>query len=206
MHHNGRVVSRTELVEHLYDQDFDRDSNTIEVFVGRLRKKIPVDVIQTVRGLGYRMSHECPMRLNSLAFRLFATSAAWTLLVLPLAGYLIYSLYRDDVQLSFDAQLKKLLTALSIDSMNTTGDVPVAPQNLYEPLFEVTHSGWYWQIRPIDGVPGRTLVSPSLASEVAAIPLRQEISDRHDRHALDERAGADWRNHPHSRSHRYARA
>ncbi len=56
MHHNGRVVSRTELVEHLYDQDFDRDSNTIEVFIGRLRKKIPGEVIQTVRGLGYRLS------------------------------------------------------------------------------------------------------------------------------------------------------
>lgn len=53
MHHAGRVVSRTELVEHLYDQDFDRDSNTIEVFVGRLRKKLGVDIIQTVRGLGY---------------------------------------------------------------------------------------------------------------------------------------------------------
>jgi two-component system, OmpR family, response regulator len=46
-------VSRTEIVEHLYDQDFDRDSNTIEVFVGRLRRKLGVDVIQTVRGLGY---------------------------------------------------------------------------------------------------------------------------------------------------------
>ncbi|MBX3519025.1 MAG: response regulator transcription factor [Xanthobacteraceae bacterium] len=56
MHHNGRVVSRTELVEHLYDQDFDRDSNTIEVFVGRLRKKLGIDVIQTVRGLGYMLS------------------------------------------------------------------------------------------------------------------------------------------------------
>lgn len=53
MHHQGRVVSRTELVEHLYDQDFDRDSNTIEVFVGRLRKKLGVDFIETVRGLGY---------------------------------------------------------------------------------------------------------------------------------------------------------
>jgi two-component system OmpR family response regulator len=53
MHHRGRVVSRTELVEHLYDQDFDRDSNTIEVFVGRIRKKLGVDIIQTVRGLGY---------------------------------------------------------------------------------------------------------------------------------------------------------
>ncbi|MGA2041963.1 MAG: response regulator transcription factor [Roseiarcus sp.] len=53
MHHAGRIVSRSELVEHLYDQDFDRDSNTIEVFVGRLRKKLGVDVIQTLRGLGY---------------------------------------------------------------------------------------------------------------------------------------------------------
>ncbi len=55
MHHMGQVVSRTELIEHMYDQDFDRDSNTIEVFVGRLRKKIGVDLIETVRGLGYRM-------------------------------------------------------------------------------------------------------------------------------------------------------
>ena len=61
MHHQGEVVSRTELTEHLYDQDFDRDSNTIEVFVGRLRRKLAaastgdVDVIETVRGLGYRM-------------------------------------------------------------------------------------------------------------------------------------------------------
>ena len=55
MHHPGRVVSRTELTEHLYDQDFDRDSNTIEVFVGRLRRKLGVDVIETARGLGYRV-------------------------------------------------------------------------------------------------------------------------------------------------------
>lgn len=55
MHHKGEVVSRTELVEHMYDQDFDRDSNTIEVFVGRLRKKIGSDLIETVRGLGYRI-------------------------------------------------------------------------------------------------------------------------------------------------------
>ena len=54
MHHQ-RVISRTELVEHLYDQDFDRDSNTIEVFIGRLRKKVGPDRIETVRGLGYRL-------------------------------------------------------------------------------------------------------------------------------------------------------
>ncbi len=53
MHHKGKVISRGELVEHLYDQDFDRDSNTIEVFVGRLRKKLGVDVLHTIRGMGY---------------------------------------------------------------------------------------------------------------------------------------------------------
>ena len=53
MMHMGKVVSRTELVEHLYDQDFDRDSNTLEVFVGRLRKKLGVDVLHTIRGMGY---------------------------------------------------------------------------------------------------------------------------------------------------------
>ena len=55
VHHKGKVISRTELVEHLYDQDFDRDSNVIEVFVGRLRKKLPKDFINTVRGLGYQV-------------------------------------------------------------------------------------------------------------------------------------------------------
>ena len=55
MMHQGRVISRTELVEHLYDQDFDRDSNTIEVFIGRVRRKVGPDRIETVRGLGYRL-------------------------------------------------------------------------------------------------------------------------------------------------------
>ena len=59
-HHSGSVVSRTELTEHLYDQDFDRDSNTIEVFVGRLRKKMGEHsgLLETVRGLGYRLQSE----------------------------------------------------------------------------------------------------------------------------------------------------
>lgn len=55
MHRPGALVSRTELTEHIYAQDFDRDSNTIEVFVGRLRKKLPAGLIQTVRGMGYRL-------------------------------------------------------------------------------------------------------------------------------------------------------
>ena len=55
MHHKGKVVSRTELIEHIYDQDFDRDSNTIEVFITRIRKKLGADLITTIRGLGYSL-------------------------------------------------------------------------------------------------------------------------------------------------------
>ena len=55
LHHKGKVVSRTELIEHIYDQDFDRDSNTIEVFVTRIRKKLGQEVITTIRGLGYSL-------------------------------------------------------------------------------------------------------------------------------------------------------
>jgi two-component system, OmpR family, response regulator len=56
VHHRGKVISRTELTEHVYDQDFDLDSNTIEVFIGRIRRKIGTDFIRTVRGLGYRLA------------------------------------------------------------------------------------------------------------------------------------------------------
>lgn len=54
-HHAGRPVSKTELTEHLYQQDFDRDSNTLEVLVARLRKKLGDDKIETLRGQGYRL-------------------------------------------------------------------------------------------------------------------------------------------------------
>ena len=55
MHQRGRVVSQSELTEHIYAQDFDRESNTVEVFIARLRRKLGSSAIETVRGLGYRM-------------------------------------------------------------------------------------------------------------------------------------------------------
>jgi two-component system OmpR family response regulator len=55
MHHRGRIVSQGELTEHIYAQDFDRDSNTVEVFIGRLRRKLGSTFIETVRGMGYRI-------------------------------------------------------------------------------------------------------------------------------------------------------
>jgi two-component system OmpR family response regulator len=60
MHHSGQVVSRSELTEHIYAQDLDRDSNTVEVFVARLRRKLGASFIETVRGLGYRMREPLP--------------------------------------------------------------------------------------------------------------------------------------------------
>jgi two-component system, OmpR family, response regulator len=58
MHHRGRIVSQTELTEHIYAQTFDRDSNTVEVFIARLRRKLGASTIETVRGLGYRIRKE----------------------------------------------------------------------------------------------------------------------------------------------------
>lgn len=55
MHHRDRVVSQGELTEHIYAQTFDRDSNTVEVFIARLRRKLGASFIETVRGLGYRI-------------------------------------------------------------------------------------------------------------------------------------------------------
>jgi len=55
MHHRGRVVSQAELTEHIYAQTFDRDSNTVEVFIARLRRKLGASTIETLRGLGYRI-------------------------------------------------------------------------------------------------------------------------------------------------------
>lgn len=57
MHHRGRVVSQGELTEHIYAQTFDRDSNTVEVFIARLRRKLGASTIETVRGLGYRIGN-----------------------------------------------------------------------------------------------------------------------------------------------------
>jgi two-component system, OmpR family, response regulator len=58
MHHHTRVVSQSELTEHIYSQGFDRDSNTVEVFIARLRRKVGASFIKTVRGLGYQIQED----------------------------------------------------------------------------------------------------------------------------------------------------
>ena len=164
MHHAGRVVSRTELVEHLYDQDFDRDSNTIEVFVGRIRKKLGVDIIQTVRGLGYlsRRRRSRHMRANSLALRLFLSATVWTVLILLVTGFVLSGLYRDSVERAFDRRLGVYLKTLIADLASPDIPIEKTGQMLGEPLFELPLSGWYWQVTRLDRAKPEVTSSRSL--------------------------------------------
>lgn len=113
------------------------------------------------------------MKVNSLAFRLFATAAVWTLIVLPVAGLIIYSLYRQEAEANFDDRLKTLLTVILADSIED-GVEPSPPRAVGEPLFQITHSGWYWQIAPV-GTEGKRLVSPSLATESLDAPREKKV-------------------------------
>lgn len=115
------------------------------------------------------------MRTNSLAFRLFVTAVAWVLLVLPIAGFLIYSLYRQEVETAFDRRISVLLTVILSDSIDHGENAPGLPRDVGEPLFEITHSGWYWQIKPLDGRPGKPLSSRSLAGGTLKIPSEYNV-------------------------------
>jgi signal transduction histidine kinase len=126
------------------------------------------------------------MKTNSLAFRLFATAATWTLMVLPIAGAIIYSLYKQEVESSFDRRIRALLTVILSDSIDHgENDEPGVPKEVGEPLFEITHSGWYWQIKPLDQKNGKPIVSRSLADASIPLPsgLNVEPDDREVRWA-----------------------
>ena len=103
------------------------------------------------------------MKLNSLAFRLFSTAAAWTLIALPIVGLIIYTLIQNLIMDGFDTRLQTHAWVLQAEAIGA-GSEPERPANVGEPLFGVTNSGWYWQIRPLAAGTGRTLVSDSLAT------------------------------------------
>ncbi len=115
------------------------------------------------------------MKLNSLAFRLFVTAALCALVVLPLAGFIIDTVHKRDVKEAFDSRLSQLLTIIIAFSTDHGGPDPRYPRNVGEPLFELSHSGWYWQITPLETSPGKRMISASLASEELVLPSTQGI-------------------------------
>jgi signal transduction histidine kinase len=115
------------------------------------------------------------MRLNSLAFRLVASAAAWTLVVVPVAAILLLSLYRHAVERSFDARLNVYLTSLVASTTAEGGGAPKAPANLGEPVFTIPFSGWYWQIKPLTEAAHPLFVSDSLLDQQLALPSQNGI-------------------------------
>lgn len=114
------------------------------------------------------------MKVNSLAFRLFATATAWTLIALPIVGVIIYSLISNLVLDGFDSRLRQHTWVLQSEAING-GREPSRPKQLPEPLFGVTNSGWYWQIKPYNTKTGTTFVSNSLAT--GSLPSPHESDD-----------------------------
>jgi signal transduction histidine kinase len=115
------------------------------------------------------------MRLNSLAFRLFASAAAWTLIVLPAAAILLASIYRGALERNFDARLNVYLTSLVASTTASGGAEPKGPVNLGDPVFSIPFSGWYWQIKPLDGAASPLLVSDSLLDQQLRLPSQDAI-------------------------------
>jgi signal transduction histidine kinase len=115
------------------------------------------------------------MRSNSLAFRLFASAAAWTLVVLPVTAFLLLSLYRQAVERNFDARLNVYLTSLIASTTAEGAKTPTAPPNLGEPVFTIPFSGWYWQIKPLDAEQP-LFISDSLLDQQLKLPSQEGVA------------------------------
>lgn len=116
------------------------------------------------------------MRLNSLAFRLFASAAVWALVVLPVAAFLLVSLFENAVERSFDARLSTYLTTLiATTDVDESGRIS-EPPGLGDPVFSIPFSGWYWQVKIFRGAGQVVASSESLADEVLTPLSEQGVS------------------------------
>ncbi|GAB4225288.1 MAG: sensor histidine kinase [Methyloligellaceae bacterium] len=109
------------------------------------------------------------MKLNSLAFRLFASAAVWMLIVIPITAFTLISLYRHDVEKSFDARLSVYLTTLVAD-VAASPSGPISAANLGDPAFSLPFSGWYWQIAAMGGSSAPITTSSSLLDQALVVP------------------------------------
>ena len=113
---------------------------------------------------------------KSLAFRLFASAAAWTLVVIPVAAILLVSLYREAVERNFDARLNVYMTSLVASTTGEGTRSPKEPANLGDPIFTLPFSGWYWQIKPLKGAKRPLYVSDSLLDQQLELPSQNGVS------------------------------
>ncbi len=116
---------------------------------------------------------------DSLAFRLFVTSALWTMLMLPLTAGILSALYRQELERDFDTRLEivlKLTIQTSLDDEAVEPKVPSGLGDEFANLYNSLLSGYYWQIRPLDLPGARTLVSPSLLDSQLAFPEAQAFT------------------------------
>jgi signal transduction histidine kinase len=111
------------------------------------------------------------MNLNSLTFRLVASALLYAILALPLAGLVIYAQYRQTVEGEFDRELHQLVDNIHSLSFEDNGAEPNAPRGVLDPVYDITESGYYWEIRPVEATQGRALVSNSLATEKLPSPI-----------------------------------
>jgi len=113
---------------------------------------------------------------KSLAFRLFASAAAWTLVVIPVTAILLVSLYREAVERNFDARLNVYMTSLVASTTEEGKSSPTEPANLGDPIFTLPFSGWYWQIKPLKGAKRPLYVSDSLLDQQLKLPSQEGVS------------------------------
>jgi signal transduction histidine kinase len=106
------------------------------------------------------------MTFNSLTVRLLSSALFYAMLALPLSGYAIYSQFRQTVEGDFDHELHQLVDNIHAESFEDNGAEPNPPRSAFDPLYGITESGYYWEIKPAPNNSGKRLVSNSLASEV----------------------------------------
>ena len=122
------------------------------------------------------------MRLNSLAVRLIAAAALWSLGVLPIAGYLLSSFYRTQIEQDFDVRLGDLMSLLQLASASGDGSPPRKPAEFGDLLFNLpVANGWYWQIEPFDSRNQNwRLLSNSLTGQPLKLPPPSGLSNPSD--------------------------
>jgi signal transduction histidine kinase len=115
------------------------------------------------------------MKPNSLALRLILTAVVWVLSIMPVAGYIIYARYRHEMVMAFDARISLFLAVVINDAEQGSEEGPTEPEYWGEGLFVQTHSGWYWQMKPLDGKPAEIMQSRSLAGDYLPLPSENDV-------------------------------